>query len=305
MTSYLRLIRLPNLIIIALSQALVRYCLIMPAYQTEYANTELFPEHLSKINFLLLVLATLLIASAGNIINDVFDVRVDEINKPGKNIIGKKISEQTAKTIFCVFSAVGIIIGFYLAFKIHKPVMGFLNLFVAGSLWMYSSYYKKRLLIGNVIVAILSAMVLLIVGLFEPNFYPNIGYILVYSGFAFAVSMIREIIKDMEDVDGDERTQCKTLPVLAGIKWSKAAVLVLIAITAVVIAWILRTYFYGNKVIGFWNLLAIFEIPFVALSYLVISAEEKRDYHFASTFTKIIMIFGILSLFPFYYFFLR
>ena len=305
MISLLRLIRFPNLVIIAISQALVRYCLIIPAYQTAYNNIEIFPAHLSKPDFILLVLSALLIAAAGNIINDVFDVRTDEINNPGKNSIGKFISAEAARRLCYVSWSVGIVIGFYLAFKIEKPVMGFIHVFAAGSLWMYSTYYKKRLLIGNIIIALLSALVLLMVGLFEPEFYPNITYLLIYSGFAFSVTLIREIIKDMEDVDGDERTQCKTLPVIAGIKKSKAVVLILIALTAILIGYILTSYFYGNRVISIWNLFAIFEIPFFGLAYLVITAADKKDLHFASTFTKIIMVLGVFSLFPFYYFFLR
>ncbi len=305
MFSFLKLIRLPNLLIIAASQALVRYCLIMPAYKTAFNYTGIHPTHLTKIDFILLVFSTLLIAAAGNIINDVFDVRADKINKPGKNSIGKLISAEAAKKLYYIFSAIGIVLGLYLAFKIEKPVMGFINVFAAGSLWMYSSYYKKRLLIGNIIIGLLSALSLLTVGLFEPEFYPNITYLLIYSGFAFALTLIREIIKDMEDLDGDERTQCKTLPVIAGIKKSKQVVLFLITITGGMIGYILITYFYGNKVISFWNLVALFEIPFLALSYLVITASEKKDFHFASTFIKIIMVLGVFSLFPFYYFFLR
>jgi 4-hydroxybenzoate polyprenyltransferase len=305
MFAFLRLIRFQNLVIIAVSQALARYCLIMPAYQTAYNNIGIFPSHLSKIDFILLVLSAVLIAAAGNIINDVFDVRADEINKPGKNSIGKLISAETGRKLYYIFSATGIAIGFYLAAKIEKPVMGFINVFAAGSLWMYSSYYKKRLLMGNVVIALLSGLALLMVGLFEPEFYPNITYLLIYSGFAFAVTLIREIIKDMEDLDGDERTQCKTLPVVAGIKKSKAVVLILIVITVVMIGYILVTYFYRNNVISFWNLLAMFEIPFLALAYLVITASEKKDFRFASTFTKIVMVLGVFSLFPFYYFFLR
>ncbi|MCX6292029.1 MAG: geranylgeranylglycerol-phosphate geranylgeranyltransferase [Bacteroidetes bacterium] len=305
MFAYTRLVRLPNLLIIAVSQALVRYCLVIPAFQTEYNNTGIFPSHLGKIEFVLLVLSTVLIAAAGNIINDVFDVHMDEINKPGKNVIGKMISVGAAKMLFYIFSAAGVIIGFYLSLKIDKPVMGCIPLFAAGSLWMYASYYKKRFLIGNFIVALLSSLSLLLVGLYEPAFYPNLEYLLVYVVFALALSLIREIIKDMEDVDGDERAQCKSLPIIAGIKTTKYILVFLIIVTATLMAYILSKYFYGNKVINFWNLLAIFEIPLVALSYLVVSAEEKKDYHFASTFVKIIMVLGIFSLLPFYYYFLR
>jgi 4-hydroxybenzoate polyprenyltransferase len=305
MIAVLRLIRLPNLIIIAFSQALVRYCLIMPAFIAQYHNTGFFMPHLSKFDFILLVLSTVLIAAGGYIINDVFDTNIDEVNKPGKNIIGKKISETTAKKFFYFLSAAGIILGFFVAYNIEKLMMGFVNVFAVGSLWMYSSYYKKRLLIGNFIVAFLSALSLLIIGLYEPYYYMNIEFLLYYAAFAFLVSLIREIIKDAEDIDGDERAQCKTLPIIAGIKTTKGVVTSLIIITVAAIVFILTKYFYFNTVVSFWYLVSIFVIPFAALIYLVGTASEKKDFHYASVFTKLIMIAGVLSMVPFYFYFLR
>src|SRR6185436_13778234 len=115
MIAFLRLIRFQNLLIIAISQFLVRYCLIIPAYLTAYHNTGVFPDYLSKKEFCLLMLATLLVAAAGNIINDVFDVRADEVNKPGKNVIGKLISPAAGRNLFYSLSGIGIVIGFFLA----------------------------------------------------------------------------------------------------------------------------------------------------------------------------------------------
>jgi 4-hydroxybenzoate polyprenyltransferase len=302
---FLRLIRLPNLIIIALSQLLIRNCLIMPAYTASYFATEIFPQHLSALNFTLLVISTVLIAAAGYIINDTFDVHIDEVNKPGKNIIGKNISESTAKKLYFILSGTGIVIGFYLAIQIGKPVMGLVHVFSAVSLWMYSAHFKRRLLSGNLIISILCALSLLIVGLYEPEFYSNINFLLWFAIPAFLLSFIRELIKDIEDIDGDERSQCKTAPIVWGIRATKGIIIFLIVVLMLFLSDILYFNFYTNTVIGFWYLESIFIIPILGLLYLVISAGEKRDYYFASLFSKILMLLGVLMLIPFWYYFLK
>jgi len=305
MFSKLRLIRPVNLIIIALILFLVRYCIIMPAYITEYNNTGTFPAHLSKIEFFILLFATMTIAAGGYIINDVFDVHIDEVNKPGKNPVGKSISVQAASmTAYILFTA-GSVIGIALSIKADVPAMGFLLPFSAVSLYMYSSHFKRRLLTGNFIIALLSALSVMIVALFEQHFYPNIQFVLIYAVFAFIISLIREIIKDAEDMEGDERSQCKTFPILYGIQRTKILLSALITINLFIIGYFLSLYFYTNTVISFWYLLGLFAIPFVALGYLVTSAETKKDFHYASVFAKFVMLYGILTMVPFYWYFLK
>jgi len=277
----------------------------MPAFITEFHQTHIFPTHLSKTGFLMLVLSSLLVAAAGYIINDVHDVSIDEVNKPGKNLIGKKYSEQFAKKLFYWFSGIAIAIGFYLALAIQKNVMGFIQVFAVVSLYMYSSSFKKRLFIGNLIIALLAALAVAIVGLYEPSIYLNIEFVLYYAAFAFIVTLTREIIKDIEDFDGDELAQRKTIPIVFGVKIAKTIIISLIIITLAGLMYLLWKYFYMNKVTSFINLIGMFLIPFLALSYLVITAHEKKDYYYASLFTKAIMVYGLLSIIPFWYYFLR
>ena len=305
MLKYLSLVRIPNLLIIMLSQILVRYCLILPAFKTEYFITGIFPNYLSDFNFSLLVISTLLITAAGYIINDYFDIHIDEINKPGKNLVGKSISKTFAKNIFYSMSALGIILGFYVAIQISKPAMGLLPLFSTVSLWMYSSFYKRRLFSGNIIISILCALSILIVGLFEPEFYKNFIYLIWFTVPAFILTFIRELIKDIEDIDGDELSQCKTAPIVLGIKKTKIIVLALITALAFYISFILYNYFYSNTVLNFWYLTGLFLIPLIALIYLIKSASEKKDYYFASLYSKIIMLGGVFSIFFFWFYFLK
>jgi 4-hydroxybenzoate polyprenyltransferase len=303
--SFLKTIRPANLVLIALAQFLVRYCIILAAYQTEYLHTNEFPEHLSNIDFILLVFSTLIIAAGGNIINDVFDVDIDAINKPGKNLIGIKIKESVAKNVSYTFLFLGSAIGMSVAVKQNLFAMGFLFPFSAVTLYMYSSQFKKQLLIGNLLIALLSGLSILIVVLFEPHFYPNMQFVIIYAVFAFLLSMTRELVKDAEDIDGDERAQCKTFPIFFGIRKTKMLASFFILLNAAAIIYFLYLYFYNNTVINFWYLACLFLIPLAALQYLIITASEKKDFYYASLFSKIVMLYGLLSIVPFYYFFLK
>jgi 4-hydroxybenzoate polyprenyltransferase len=305
MFSKLRTFRPINLFIIALIFFLVRYCIIMPAFITEYHNTGTFPLHMTKLEFSVLLFATLMIAAGGYVINDVFDIHIDAINKPGKNIVGREFSFESARLTAIILFTIGSIIGIALSFKLHTTAMGLLLPFSAVSLFMYSSHFKRRLLIGNIIIALLSALSVLITALFEPHFYPNIQFVLIYAVFAFFISLIREIIKDAEDIDGDEMAQCKTFPILYGITKTKVLLSLLITFNLAVICYFLTVYFYSNTVISFWYLVGIFAIPFVALGYLVNSSETKKDFHYASVFAKFVMIYGLFTMVPFYWYFLK
>jgi 4-hydroxybenzoate polyprenyltransferase len=305
MLKYIRLFRLPNLIIIALSQYMIQHFLILSFFIATYFNTEIFPAHLSQFQLALLIVSTVLIAAGGYVINDYFDVHIDEINKPGKNIVGKDISPNTAKTIFFVLSGIGIVIGFWLAFQIGVVSLGFLQVFTVVSLWMYSSQFKRRLLIGNFITSLLCALSILIVALFQPESYLNIVYVLWWAIPAFLLTFIRELIKDIEDIEGDELSQCKTAPIIWGITVTKGIIIFLIVILAAFITLLLYNYFFVNTVISFWYLESIFIIPLLALLYLVSTAGEKKDLHYASMFTKILMLAGILTLYPFWLKFLK
>lgn len=288
-----------------LSQVLVRYCIILPAFDAEYHITNVFPEHLSDFHFILLVSSTVLIAAAGYIINDYFDVDIDEINRPGKNIIGKKINGESARNLFFILSSAGVLSGFYVAWSIGKVIMGLIPLFSAVSLWMYSSLYKRRLFSGNVLISLLCALSIVIVGLYEPAFYRNFIFLIWFAVPAFLLSLIREIIKDMEDMEGDELSRCKTAPIVLGVRNSKRIVLGLILLLAAFISYILYTYFYTNTVINFWYLLLIFQIPVTGLIYLVLTANGKKDFHYASMSSKILMLGGIFSMYFFWFYFLK
>lgn len=302
--AFIRSIRPVNLFVIVLTQYLIRHFLILPAYKVEANYTGLFPLHMSDEYFFLLVLSTVLIAAAGYILNDHLDAAIDSINKPQKKSFAAGLSRAAAINTFIIMSAVSIAIAFFLADSILNFWLGFIQAGSVVLLALYSGVLKKVMLAGNLSVALLSAFVPATVGLYEPSFYPNFSYLTIYIGFAFLISLIREIVKDIEDVEGDKISGRKTVPVVLGISTSKVIVSVLIIFTALAAGKILYEFFHDYEYFSFWKILAGFEIPFLLLLAFALKAKEKKDYSQLSALLKICMLLGVLTLLPFYYFLL-
>ena len=201
-----------------------------------------------------------------------------------------------------ILSTLGILIGFYLAYNIHHIKLGFINIITVTALWFYSRSFKKRFLIGNVIVSILSGLIPVIVTLFEPNIYKELYYFIAgYAIFAFIISLVREIIKDLEDIEGDMAENCKTLPIILGVRPTKTIVILLMALIIALTSYVL--YLPGFASSRMFILYAVFavQIPLLVLIYLTISSRSKRNYHVMSLLTKGVMFTGVLSMYIFYY----
>ncbi|OQX80259.1 MAG: hypothetical protein B6D61_02210 [Bacteroidetes bacterium 4484_249] len=310
LSPYLKIIRIPNLLIIILTQYLLRICVI----QIFYSLGDVVPA-VNHFDFALLVFSTLLIAAGGNVINDYFDEAVDKINKPDKILIGKSISRTSAYIYYWVLTIPGIIIGFYLAIKVDYLQLGFVYVAIAIMLWFYSERYQRKVLWGNLIVSALSAMVILIVWLFEffalkanPfEYVETIKYlkpvsliVIVYAVFAFFTSIIREIFKDIEDMEGDKSAGYRTLAIVAGLKLSKLTGLGLILILMTLIG--VSQYFLWQEGFNlvFWYLLIAVQTLLLFVIYNALKSKTKEDYHFLSNAMKIIMVAGILSMELFY-----
>jgi 4-hydroxybenzoate polyprenyltransferase len=309
MPAFLRLIRLPNLIMIVIIQYSIRWCLFYPILKARG-----FELQMSNFNFFLLVLSTVMIAAAGYIINDYFDVQIDRINKPDRLVIDIDFSRRYAMAAHLILNVLGLLIGVYLSGSIGLWKMSILFFITSGGLWYYSTLFKRKFLIGNFLIALFSAFVPLIVGLFEipllinkyretlialdTNFNDILAWILIYSLFAFLVSLAREIIKDIEDVEGDKEYGCTTLPIVAGIKTAKAVAVFIITIVISIIAYL--QYLEQDKILFIYIFIAL-EIPLAFLIIRVIGAKEKKDFRIASRLVKIIMVAGICFLIVFCY----
>jgi 4-hydroxybenzoate polyprenyltransferase len=246
----------------AFTQYMVRWCLLIPvlklnAHDLDYS---LLNVQMSEFDFFLLVLATVMIGAAGYIINDYFDVRIDGVNRPDTNPVGKSVKRRVAMGAHMTINFIGVSLGIYLSWK-YNFFRGGASLFVAvpALLWIYSTNLKRRFLIGNIVIALLSGIVPIIVGLFEiPNIkksfpqFVNNGclnlndtsiFIALIALFAFVITLIREIIKDVEDFEGDFEYGCKTMPIVIGIARTKWILVTIIIVFAGFLTWIQQVEF--------------------------------------------------------------
>jgi 4-hydroxybenzoate polyprenyltransferase len=257
-------------------------------------------------NFVLLVAATVFITAGGYVINDYFDIKTDLINK-GKVIVGTKIPRRQAMMWHNIFNIAGVALGFYISWKAGYIWFGTIFLVVSGLLYFYSASYKRQFLIGNIVVAIMTAMVPLLVAAYEwPALYryysvnaiklPSINFIFYwvagFSLFAFMTTLTREIIKDIEDFEGDTAFGRNTLPVVIGVLSAKIVSICLIVITVALlyISW----YFFVNDTITLIYLSAAIVIPLLYVIYKVIISSTKLQIHSASSIMKVIMLTGLL-----------
>lgn len=300
------LIRLKNLIIIALTQYLIRYAIIEPMI-----SLSSFELQLSHFNFFLMSLATVLIAAGGYIINDYFDTRIDRVNRPDLVVIDTYIKRRVAMGAHVVASIAGIALGFYVALQAGVYQLGFIYAISSGMLWFYSTDFKRQLLVGNLVISFLTALVPIMVPLFEiPLLNQEYGEILLeantdftfllrfvgaYSLFAFVSSLIREIIKDIEDVNGDTSFGRITLPIAIGIEKSKTIVTVLCLILILGLAYIQYLQLEANDFVFFSYILFTIQLPMIYLIIKLKQAKDQTQFGFISRIVKFIMLAGILS----------
>ena len=262
-------------------------------------------------DFLILVIVTVLIAIGGYVINDYFDVKIDSINRPDKLVVNKLISPRGAIKLHIMLNVIAILLGFYLSWKVKATSFGLIFPFLSGLLWIYSAKYKRMLFWGNFIVSSLSAFVILIVWLFEffwlrtnadlfvdviPVIRGVTSIFLGYALFAFLVSMVREIIKDMEDKEGDTTYGCKTLPLVAGLVNTRYIVAAVIITTILLLGYAQLILYRLSLLIVFWYFFITVQSGAIYLLIKLFHARDKQDFHFLSNLCKLIMVAGILSL---------
>jgi len=239
---------------------------------------------LNDFRLLVLSISTILIAAAGYIINDYYDVKIDYINKPERVVIGKNIPRRFAILFHVILSGAGILLGLYLSWKIAV-----VNVFSVFMLWLYSNNLKRLPLIGNVTVALLTGISIWIVNVLYQN---DNALVWIYAIFACFMTLVREIIKDMEDLKGDNTFGCKTLPIVWGIRKTKGVIIgILIIFSATVFA---LNYYYKALPLHYY-LLFLF-VPLTFLLYRLLAADTIKDYAWLSMFCKVIMLLGILSM---------
>lgn len=297
MINFLNLIRWKNLLLIAFVQILIKYALIEPFEVVKFT--------LNDFGFGLLVLATLCIAAAGNVINDIYDVETDFVNKPNKVIVGNSISEKTAFNMYIVLTIIGVGVGFYLSNLIGRSGFSAIFVIISALLYIYATYLKQTLLVGNIVVSFLVAMSLLIVGLFEllpvitdQNQETQLTFFKIifdYAIFAFMINLLREMIKDIEDINGDYKVEMKTLPIIIGRERALKIIFALSIVPLLAVIYYTITYLYKHYIaVGYFLIFII--APLLYFTIKSFSAETKKEINFLSAFLKIIMFFGVMSL---------
>lgn len=263
-------------------------------------------------HFVLLCLSSVLIAAAGYIINDYFDLNIDLVNKPEKMVVDKIIHRRWTIVWHLILSVTGIAIGFYLDITTRIFLLGVSNCICVILLFVYSISLKKKFLIGNVIISLLTAWVILVITWCENNNIINIHNnfraekiireTFLFAGFAFIISLVREVVKDMEDIEGDRKYGCRTMPIIWGINATKVFVAVwLIVLIAVLV--IVQVYAARLQ----WWLSIIYCLVFIIAPLLWIfkklyDARTSKQFHSLSSLIKLVMLTGILSMIFFKYY---
>ncbi|MEO6682770.1 MAG: geranylgeranylglycerol-phosphate geranylgeranyltransferase [Ginsengibacter sp.] len=302
-SAVIKLIRWPNLLFIFLTQLLFWYFVIPFAFLVSHSGYE--TTKLTGNLFFLLTLASVLIASAGYIINDYFDVDIDQVNKSSKVIIGTLIKKRSAILLHAFLSAAGLMLSIYVGIRLNNYYIIFFNFLSIVLLWLYSTTFKKKLLIGNVLISLLTAWVILVLALAEYRFRISATDIVwqrilkvsfLYAGFAFIISLVREVIKDMEDIEGDSRFDCTTMPIVWGIQAAKVfAGVWLVVLVLLILAILIYILQFGWWYVSLYSVVTIVA-PSLWLLRKLADANTSADYHQLSKSIKLIMLAGILSM---------
>lgn len=304
---FLQLLRVGNLVFIAILLYVMEKWVATPLLQLAQFK-ELMPWWILT----LLTLSIVLIAAGGYVINDYFDVKIDRINRPDDLVVTRAISRDGAMRLFQVLSGVGIIAGLATAWWARSWTLAMMYIVIPGLLWFYSASYKRQLLIGNIVVAFTTALVPLTIAIINADYLrhlygetlkytPITGYLYVWIGgfalFAFLITLVREIVKDIEDINGDRELECRTMPIVWGIKASKIIVTIFLVATVVLIAYIafdVLPFPYTWQ--SFSTRYIIFGLitPIICAIALLWASKTPLEYRRTQLIIKFVMFMGML-----------
>ncbi len=304
---YLQLFRVGNLTFVAILLYIMEKWVATPLLQLEQFG-ELMPWWILT----LLIVSVVGIAAGGYVINDYFDVKIDRINRPDNLVVTRIISRDTAMHIFYGLTAVGVIAGTVVAWWAHSWTLLFIYVVIPGLLWFYSASYKRMFLIGNLVVAFASAIVPLLVAIANADYLhhlyqnalaysPIVGELYVWTGgfaaFAFLLTWVREIVKDIEDIEGDREMECRTLPIVWGDKVAKIIATLLLVVIATLIVYILFAVLpFSHEWKSLPTRYVVFGliVPILCSIVLLWAANNRTEYHRVQTIIKFAMFMGML-----------
>lgn len=290
---YLKCIRWKNLVLISYVFILIKF-ILFPSLQIHTL--------LSTFQFSILLIAVLLITAAGYIINDIFDVKADIINKPNKVIVSKLITIEKATSWYKITNVVGIVLGILLCLHIEKPTYSFIFIGTSLLLYFYSKKYKAMPFIGNLIVAFLVSTSIFIIAIFElyypfenPTQWIVIQFIILLSVFAFLINLTRELVKDLIDINGDYNLKMNTLPILIGRERTKKIALSICLITIMLLLYFVIKYASEYKYLNLYTVLFILT-PLLYITVKLNKSKTQKQFKKISVWLKIIMFLGVNSI---------
>ena len=304
---YLQLLRVGNLTFVAILLYVMEKWVATPLLQLEQFG-ELMPWWILT----LLIVSVVGIAAGGYVINDYFDVKIDRINRPDNLVVTRIISRDAAMNLFYGLTAVGVIAGTVVAWWAHSWTLLFTYVVIPGLLWFYSASYKRMFLVGNLVVAFASAIVPLLVAIANADYLhhlyqnalaysPIIGELYVWTGgfaaFAFLLTLVREIVKDIEDIEGDREMECRTLPIVWGDKVAKIiATLLLMAIAILIVYMLFAVLPFSHEWKSLPTRYVVFGliVPILCSIVLLWAANNRTEYHRVQTIIKFAMFMGML-----------
>ncbi|WP_310557161.1 geranylgeranylglycerol-phosphate geranylgeranyltransferase [Flavobacterium sp.] len=293
---YLKLIRYQNLLLLAFMQLI--FCF-------GFLKLEKIDLALANWQYFLLVLSTVCIAAGGYIINNIMDQDSDLENKPKDVVVGKSISETMAYNLYIGFTLTGVCIGFYLSNVIIRP--SFLLVFILPSalLYIYATSLKQVLIVGNVVVATMLSLSIIIIGLFmifpataddnRTQMRIVFSVLIDYAIITFIINFIREIVKDLEDIKGDYKQGMKTLPIVLGESKTTKLVFALSFVPIFCILYYVYNYLFQLQYATVY-ILAFIIGPLLYFSIKIGSAKTKKEYTHLSNVLKLVVFFGIISI---------
>jgi 4-hydroxybenzoate polyprenyltransferase len=276
LSAFVKIIRPGNLLMVAFAQLMTAFFLV--------GSTRSGIPVLQDFHLYLLIISTVILTASGYMINDYYDIKIDYVNRPHEVVIGKGMKRRMVMILHTVMNVIGISLG-----VLVHPKIGAITFVAAFLLWLYSNSLKRLPFIGNLTVAALTGLAIWIIGIY---YQTSQLLILTYAIFAFFINLIREIIKDIEDRHGDRKHGCKTLPIVLGFRKTKSIIFI---IAVLFIASILFVTFKINQPLLFlyFGGLSIF---FSVFMYKIYIADRKSHFSQLSTFSKVLMVTGILSM---------
>lgn len=300
MRVFFRLIRWKNLLMIAVLQYFLQYFFLIPKLE-EHRLTPV----LDNFHFALLVLSTVIIAAGGYIINDIYDYNIDRINKPDRQTLGKHLSLRKAMRFYLFVLVIGLFLAIYLAWYVDNLFLAGLYIVAVMSLWLYSKVLKRTALGGNIFVGLFCAFTAIIVAFAERETIFNVlegdwydfkdlaFQFGIFSLFAFFSTLFREIIKDIEDIEGDRLNNCHTLPIAYGIPFAKNVATAVNTVLFLILIYLAGVFLTEGLYMRLVYLSIFIILPVLANEFLLRRAKTKKQYHFLSQFSKYIMFSGI------------